>query len=239
MDERMEKPVRQGKALCRPEGGWSRGGRWAAEADSSECWHHRTLVTVRRDLHDKIGSALSGIAVQLELAQRLVGTDAENAQAVLSEVRADIVELIAKVRRIGDGFDTTHQMRNIEAALRSMIHRANRAVAPRMKLGLNFDPRVSSVPEETRSAAFWIVWEAVVNVLKHSTARHCTVGLSVRDGELHVHVEDDGRATMGSGGGCGLDNMSARAEEQGGWCTAGPRAPMGFAVTACLPLPER
>src|SRR5262245_53278194 len=160
MEGRLERPVRRDWASCRTDGmGWSRSVRWAPEAGSAGCSHYRTLVTVRRDLHDKIGSALTGMAVQLELALRLLGTDTENAQAVLSEVRSDVVELITKVRRIGDGIDTTHQTRNMEAALRSMIRRANRAVAPRLKLGLNFDPRVSSVPEEMRSAAFWIVWE--------------------------------------------------------------------------------
>lgn len=239
MDERTQRPVRWEKSCRRPEGGWSRGGRWPPEADPYGCSHYQALMMIRRDLHDQIGSALAGMAVQLELALRLVGMEARSAHVVLSELRSDIVELMAKVRHMGDGRDTTQQMGNMEAALRSMILRANRAVAPRLDLSLNFDPRVSSVPEEIRSAAFWIVWEAVTNVLKHSTAQLCTVALSVRDGKLHVCVEDDGRVAVRlSSGGSGLVNMSARAAEQGGWCKAGPREQTGFAVTACFPLPE-
>lgn len=238
MDERTGKPARW-DSCRRPAGGWSRGGRRRFEADPSGCSHYHALTTVRRDLHDQVGSTLAGVAMQMELALRLVGIDAATAYVVLSELRSDITELIAKVRRIADGRDTGQQVGNMEAALRSMIRRANRAVAPRLELSLNFDPRVGSLPEGMRSAAFWIVSEAVVNVLKHSTAQLCTVALSVRDGKLHVRVEDDGRVAVRlSSRGSGLGNMSARAAEYGGWCTAGPREPTGFAVTACFPLPE-
>jgi signal transduction histidine kinase len=262
MDESTEWPTHGDSTgwgrSCRKSRGGSRGGWWPSEADPFGC-SHEALMRFRRDLHDQIGSTLAGIAMQLELALRSVGTDAGTAHVVLSELRSDIADLIAKVRRIGDGLNTPSQIRNLEAALRSMIRRANRAMAPRLELSLSFDPRVSSVPETVRSAAFWIVSEAVINVLKHSTARLCTVALSVQDDKLHVHVEDDGRvedggrtedgrvgdgrvggdgrvAARGLSGGRGLANMSARAAEQDGWCTAGPREPMGFAVTACFPL---
>jgi len=196
-------------------------------------------VTVRRDLHDQVGSSLAGMAMQLELAWRLVRMDAGTAHVVLEELRSDITDLIGRVRRIGDGRDDPNQVKNMEATLRYLVHQANRAVAPRLEFFLNFDPRVTATPEERRSAAFWIVWEAIINVLKHSTARRCTASLFVRDGLLHVHVEDDGRvpAKLPSGG-SGLANMSARAMEQGGWCSAVPREPTGFVVTACFPLPE-
>jgi signal transduction histidine kinase len=178
--------------------------------------------------------------MQLELAWRLVGMDAGGAHIVLSELRSDIVDLIASVRRIGDGRGIAREVRNLESALRYLIRQANRVVAPRLELSLSFDPRASSIPGEIRSAAFWIVLEAVINVLKHSTARRCTVALSLRGGQLHVHVEDDGHVVeRSSSGGSGLANMAARAAEVGGWCTAGSRQPTGFLVAARFPLPPR
>jgi signal transduction histidine kinase len=178
--------------------------------------------------------------MQLELAWRLVRMDAGGAHTVLSELRTDIVDLIARVRRIGDGRGIATQVKNLESALRYLIRQANRVVAPRLELSLTFDPRASSIPGEIRSAAFWIVLEAVINVLKHSTARRGTVALSLRDGQLHVCVEDDGQVAARSfSGGSGLANMAARAAEVGGWCSAGPQQPTGFRVTARFPLPPR
>ena len=242
MEERAEWSLRRDRRCRRLDDGrfqpGSRGCWRSPGGDPSGCSHHQALVAVRRDLHDQVGSTLAGIAMRLELAWRLVSLDAGTAYTVLSELRSEITELIANVRRIGGGWDTAHRVGNVEAALRAMIRRANRAVAPRLELSLDFDPRVGAVPDRLRSAAFWIVCEAVVNVLKHSTAQRCTVALSVRGAELHVRVEDDGPvAKEPPSRGCGLANMSARAAAQGGWCSAGPLEPVGFAVTACLPLP--
>lgn len=238
MEERLEQQVAREMPCRRRGGGLPEGRQWPREADSLACSHYQALMTVRRDIHDQVGSALAGMAVQLELAWRMVSMDTRTAHAVLSELRSDVTELIARVRRIGDGRDTSRPPRDMEAALRSMLRQVNLAVAPRLVFSLNVDPDISSVPEEVSSAAFWIVREAVINVLKHSAARHCTVTLSVRDGELQVRVEDDGRVTIRAPSpGSGLINMSARAAEQGGWCTAGPREPHGYAVAACFPLP--
>jgi signal transduction histidine kinase len=128
--------------------------------------------------------------------------------------------------------------KNLELALRSMIHRLNRATTPWLQFSFEFDPSVRSVPEDAGSAAYLIVREAVINTLKHSTARNGKVSLAVRDRALLLRVEDDGLVTAWPPHTCsGLINMITRASEQGGWCTFGPQYPRGFAVIASLPLP--
>lgn len=220
---------------------WRQAGRCGRRCDPDQrgCSHYLALLAVRRDLHDQIGSTLAGIAMQLELACRLADIDASRVRDVLWEMRADVTELVTSVRRIGDGHGSDHRVVDMEAALRSIVDRLNRAAAPRHEISLEFDPAVSSVCEETGSAAFWIVREAVMNMLKHSLAQHCRVSLRVHDDELLVRVEDDGCPSLRpptAGPNSGLANMSARAAELGGWCTAGPLEPSGFAVVACLPV---
>jgi len=119
-----------------------------------------------------------------------------------------------------------------------MIGRMNRMVSERLEISLHIDPEVSSVQGDVGNAAFWITREALINVLKHSAARHCSVSLLVAEDELHVRVEDDGvrMPAKPRSGGSGLINMSERAAERGGWCTAGPVTPRGFTVVACIPL---
>lgn len=238
MNEWFRKQVEQDVACGRQSRGWRRGGR-SFGTDQDGCSHYMALMTVRRDLHDQVGSTLAGMEMQLELACRLIGMDASRARDVLWELRADVAELMAGVRRIGDGQAVDRGVVDMEAALRSMMDRLNRLTAPRREFSLEFDPAVGAVRDEAGAAAFWIVREAVMNVLKHSPARHCQVSLQVLDEELRVRVEDDGsRSQLPPSGGSrsGLANMSARAAEMGGWCTAAPLKPMGFAVVACLPL---
>lgn len=239
MDERIQNRFRWDASGCRPDGGRLRGCRWSPEMDQYRCTHYEALMSVRRDLHDQIGSTLAGMAMQLELAWRLVGMDTRTANVVLLELRSDITELIGRVRRIGAGNDTAHHIEDIDSALHAMIRRLSPAVAPRLKFSLHLDPKLGSVPEEVRSAAFWIVWEAVINVIKHSTGRHCTVSLSIEDNDLWVRVEDDGQVrARPAPGGSGIANMAARAAAQGGWCTTRVLRPKGFGVTAYLPLPH-
>jgi signal transduction histidine kinase len=195
-------------------------------------------MSMRRDLHDQVGSSLAGMSMQLELARRLTGTDSAAAHLVLAELHSDMTELIMRVRQIVANRDTADTPCNVEVALRSMIGRMNRVVADRLEISLRLDPEVNSIRNDIGKAAFWIVREAVINVLKHSTGQHCSASLLVRENELHVRVEDDGVGTPSKpgSGGFGLVNMSERAAERGGWCTAGPMYPRGFAVVACFPL---
>lgn len=207
------------------------------------CHHCNSVESVRRDLHDKIASPIAGLIMEIELARQLVRkSDADGAYAVLTETRDDLIELMACTRRISSNADRSQNgCWDVERALRIMLRRMNRAAAPRLEISLNIDPGIRTVDDEVGRAAFWIIREAVTNVLKHSTAGNCSVTLRVERDGLCVLVADDGqiprqpRRQTGSG----ISNMAARAEELGGWCTAGPDRVRGFVVSAYLPLTRK
>jgi signal transduction histidine kinase len=202
-----------------------------------ECADKVAIRSLRRDLHDVVGAELAGMATQLELVERLTSTDQEKAREVVAELSSEITDLIRIVRRMARGDRTDCRVPNIEAALRTMTSRMNMAVSPRLTFTLDYDPAVGSVPVDTSSAAFWIVREAITNVLKHSHAEHCTISLSVSSRRLRVRVEDDGPAgERPSSGGVGLTNMAERAAKRGGWCRGSRLTPNGFAVVASLPV---
>lgn len=210
----------------------------ARNRDSPRPWAGPRADTdaVRRELHDVVGATLAGMATQLELASRLAG-DRQDVQGILDELRTEATELIAHVRRLAHGDADTFVVENPEKALRTMIARMNRAVAPRLAFTLDLSPAFGVVPVPVRSDAFWITREAVVNVLKHSTARHCLVSVALHDGALAIRVEDDGTARRPAApAGIGLITMAARAARHGGWCRAARQEPRGFAVAARLPL---
>jgi signal transduction histidine kinase len=208
-----------------------------AEHNAATCPHHNLLLAARRDLHDKVGSSLSGMIVTVEVVERLIGMDTARAHRALADLRTDMTDLLSEVRRLVAGRDEAHTGRGATTALRTMLSRMSRVVVDRLKITTNIDPLVDTAPEHVAWAAFWIVREAVTNVLKHSCAGHCSVSLSVRDGQLHVWVEDDGTGLPAPRPvGSGMANMTWRAEEQGGWCTVSPARPRGVAVSAWLPL---
>jgi signal transduction histidine kinase len=194
-----------------------------------------SLSAMRRDLHDIVGATLVGIAMQLEYLSRTRNADHRKVETLVTELRGETADLIDYVRSLAHG-RAVPQVEDVEVALRAMIDRFNRNVGPRLIFTLNYDPAVDLAPANITSAAFWIIREAVANVLVHSRARKCSVSLAVSGDFLIAKVEDDGTVLAGGPGGMGLASIAARAAEQGGWCYASPSRPAGFSVVASLPM---
>lgn len=204
------------------------------------CTHYDTLRNVRRDLHDLVGSALAGMTMSIDLASRALADDPDDTARMLADLRTDVTALLAHVRKLLTDSDSRPHEGSMAVALRSMISGMSRAVGDTMAISLDVDPRIAAVPADVAWAAFWIVREAMTNVVRHSRARHCAVALSVRHDQLHVQVRDDGvgMTDIRPGSGAGLDNMTSRATDHGGWCSIERGSPSGVVVTALLPLLE-
>ena len=76
-------------------------------ADELQESRERLVVTreeerrrIRRDLHDGLGPALSGVVFQLESARLLVDQDPEAAKARIGETSAHLQDVVADVRRL-------------------------------------------------------------------------------------------------------------------------------------------
>lgn len=203
------------------------------------CPDCNSLESIRRELHDQIGSPLAALLMEIQLAQQLVKQrNLEGADEVLTDARDDIVEIMAQIRQIISDTDNSQNGRwEMEEALRTMLRRMNRVVAPQRKISLRIDPGIRAVAGNIGRTAFWIIREAVINVLKHSTARNCLVVLYGDGRGLYAVVRDDGYLSRQpqNRSGHGISNMTARAKGLGGWCIAGPASGGGFIVTAYLP----
>ncbi|MBA2955297.1 hypothetical protein GON03_13235 [Nocardioides sp. MAH-18] len=190
---------------------------------------------LRRDIHDGVGPTLAGIALGVESAERAVRHDPARAEALLADVRVDVVALVDDVRRVVDG-------------LRPPLLDEIGLVAALEELALSFETRgtcridvaadsLPLLPAAVEVAAWHIGAEAITNVTRHSGARSARVRLGVKRSWLELRVDDDGRggATQRSRG-TGLTSMRHRADEVGGHVEVRSDAG-GTTVTARLPLP--
>jgi two-component system NarL family sensor kinase len=57
-------------------------------------------VRLQRELHDGLGTTLTSIAFRADAASNLIGTDGDQAERLLGEVRADLRSAIDSVRRV-------------------------------------------------------------------------------------------------------------------------------------------
>jgi signal transduction histidine kinase len=86
-------------------------------------------------------------------------------------------------------------------------------------------------------AAYRIVQEALVNVVRHAQARSCRIQLRLAEA-LYLEIDDDGVGLPSARqAGVGLRSMRERAEELGGVCLVKALPAGGTRVWACLPLP--
>jgi two-component system NarL family sensor kinase len=190
---------------------------------ADRCEHQAEVQRLRRDLHDGLGPGLAGILIRADLLARQL--DRGPAEEMLRELRREAAAFMAEFRRVlADREPAELEGRSLADGLHVLADRMHVA-------GLEIVIDVTGDAErDTQVAAFWIVKEALTNVVKHARATRCVV--TVRDG-LRLSVVDNGGGGLHDGG-VGLTSMRARAEELGGWCEVTDTG-RGVAVTAHLP----
>jgi signal transduction histidine kinase len=191
---------------------------------------------LRRDLHDGVGSALAGLALQAGNVRQALPDSPEAARDRVIGLEAGIRETVADIRRIVDDLrPPALDELGLASALRE---RADAIVPGRARVTSGLDG--VSLPAAVEVAAYRIGAEALANAARHSGAHRVGVTLQVETAPraLVLEVLDDGIGVQrpDHGGGVGLGSMRERAEELGGSCEVGVGPGGGTRVRAVLPL---
>jgi signal transduction histidine kinase len=197
-------------------------------------------LRIARDVHDLVGHALSGIAVQSSTARVALdagrlGTARTALSAVESASRAALGEMrqLVGVLRAGDtgehGFvPGLGDLPGLVDGLRAQ------GVAVALSVG-----ELGEVPGAVSVAAYRVVQEALTNAVKHAAGSRVTVAVAASGGALVATVEDYAQqaAAPGEGvGGHGLAGMRERVAGLGGEVSAGPAGDHpGWRVRARIP----
>jgi two-component system sensor histidine kinase DesK len=192
-------------------------------------------LRVARDTHDLLGLGLSAIAMKADLIGKLIGRDDPRA----GEETAELARICATARA---------DVRLVAGEARDLPLDAELAAAGDVlaSAGIDVSMRVSAdPPPETAAVLVPVVREAVTNILKHASARCCTLQLTADGtGKLQLLISNDGSDDSGSAplatadrSGNGLRNLAARLEAVGGQLTAA-REDGTFSLSVELPLVE-
>lgn len=196
-------------------------GRVGAEVSARRRIAEKELVAatereeISRDVHDILGHSLTVLTLKAEVAQRLVRTDPERAEAELAEMvglsRAALADVRATVTRLR----TPDLAGQVEAS---------RTAFAAAEVGLDLAGRASDVPLPQRELLSWALREATTNVLRHAAASHAHVELAPGC----LLVVDDGVGTGGRDPGNGLSGLRRRVEAAGGALTVTSPVPAGL-----------
>lgn len=187
---------------------------------------------LHRDLHDGLGPALTGLAFKVDAAANFTETDPPAARRLLAELRTDVREAIADVRRAVEGLRPPMLD---EVGLLGALRR--QADALPFAVTLEAPTSLPSLPAAVEVAALRITTEALTNAARHANASAVRVAIHVDDA-LHIVVTDDGGRRGPWPPGVGITSIHERTAELGGVCECGP-TDAGGRVCATLPLEGR
>ena len=183
---------------------------------------------VVRDLHDGAQQRLVHTIVMLKLAQRALREKDEEAESLVGAALEQAEQGHTELRELAHGI--------LPAVLtRGGLGEGVRSVVGRLDLPVQVDVPAERFPAEIEASAYFIVAEALTNVVKHANAGRAEVRASVEDGMLHVEVRDDGIGGADPGG-HGLVGIADRATALGGRLKIENPVGGGTLVAATLPL---
>ncbi|POM22710.1 Oxygen sensor histidine kinase NreB [Actinomadura rubteroloni] len=181
-------------------------GKRADVVDAADLERRR----IERDLHDGAQQRLVALAMNLGLARETLTDVPEPARRVIVEAHEEAKAALAELRDLIRGLHPAVLAdRGLDAALSGVAARVPLPVTLRVDVA----ERVASTVE---AVAYFVVAEALTNVVKHAGAASVEVAV-VRDGPtLRVRVADDGAGGADPARGTGLAGLARRVRSVDG-----------------------
>jgi PAS domain S-box-containing protein len=181
-----------------------------------------------RDLHDGAQQRLINVIVALQLAAQRASD--EQARASIAEALAATQQAIDDLRNLGAGLHpSVLSHRGLRAAVSSL--------AGRMPIPVSIEIPDERFGEIIEGTAYFVIAEALANVVKHAQASQAGVEVAVGDDSLTIVVSDDGHGgATAAATGSGLVGLGDRVAAVGGRLALDSPAGGGTTLTATLPI---
>ena len=187
-----------------------------------------TRRRLQRDVHDGAQQRLVQTVITLKLG-RDSAARGEPAADLINEALRHAERANAQLRELVHGIlPASLSQAGLRSGLESLIADITTPV------DLEFSaPRL---PAETETTAYFIVAEALANVVKHAAASRARVRISINDLLLIVEVSDNGVGGADATRGSGLTGLQDRVDAAGGILTIASDLGDGTTLRAALPV---
>jgi signal transduction histidine kinase len=183
---------------------------------------------LQRDVHDGAQQRLVHTIIALKLARGALA-EGQPPDELLQEALTHAERASTELRDIVRGILPAALTRGgLRAGLESLV----------ADLALPVDVRVGAprLPAPIETTAYFIVAEALTNVVKHARATRAEVEVALDDDALVIVVRDDGAGGAEAAGGTGLLGLSDRLDAGGGTLAVSSPPGGGTTVRAVLPV---
>lgn len=187
-----------------------------------------TRRRLQRDVHDGAQQRLVHTIISLKLARHAIATGADP-DALVDEALAHAERATRDLRDVVRGIlPASLTQGGLRAGLESLV--------ADLVLPVDLQVRGPRCPERIELTAYFVVAEALTNVVKHAQAARAWVKVSQADGVLAVVVGDDGVGGADPARGSGLLGLLDRVDAASGSFTLASPAGGGTRLTVWLPL---
>jgi len=187
---------------------------------------------IERNIHDGAQQQLVALAVQLKLAEQLVGKDPERERALLTQLGSQASSALEDLRDLARGiYPPLLADQGLAAALEAQ---ARKAAVPTSVDG----DGVGRFDRDVEATVYFCTLEALNNVAKYAEATNARIRLARVDGHLTFEVTDDGRGfdPQATGYGTGLQGMADRLDAIRGGLTIWSSPGEGTTITGRVPV---
>ncbi len=185
---------------------------------------------LERNLHDGAQQRLVALSLAMRLAQSKVRKEPEQAEAMLAAAHEELTLALGELRELARGIHpAVLSDRGLGAALEALAGRAPIAV----ELAGVPDDRL---PEPIEAAAYFVVAEALTNVVKYAHASQATVMVERVNGHAIVEIADDGVGGADPDRGSGLRGLADRVSALDGRMRLDSPAGAGTRLRAEIPV---
>jgi signal transduction histidine kinase len=165
---------------------------------------------IERDLHDGAQQRLVALAMDLGRAREQFERDPERARELIADAHEEAKSALSELRDLVRGIHPAVLAdRGLDPALSAVVARVDVPV----ELDVGVRRRLSPAIEST---AYFVVTEALTNVVRHAKATRAKVTVAQTGGRLIIEVTDDGKGGADPSGGTGLAGLAGRVESLGG-----------------------
>jgi signal transduction histidine kinase len=182
---------------------------------------------IGRELHDEIGSQLTGALLALEITARR--------PEYLAEARKAVVQALEEVRLL------SRELRPAvldDLGLVKALERYLNEYQTRTGLRVEAELEAPQLRESQQIAIFRVVQEALTNTARHASAQQVYVGISAWDKRLRGLIADDGQGfdPQFTPSSVGLVGMRERVELLGGSLSVDSAPGKGTRISFVIPL---
>jgi signal transduction histidine kinase len=189
-----------------------------------------TRHRLQRDVHDGAQQRLVHTIVALKLARQAIA-DGGDPAALVDEALRNAERAIRDLRDVVRGILPAAVTRGgLAAGLETLVEDVALAVELRVDV-----PRL---PPALETTAYFVLAEALGNVVKHADARSAVIEAWLSGGVLVIDVRDDGEGGADPARGTGLIGMLDRVEAADGRLTLSSPSGAGTTVHVELPVPS-